>query len=309
MAACEIALLLAEICFVALVASQPQETDLMQLIKHIQAEGIEFKRKLGILEDTIHLQKEHIQKQDRRISFLENIIESQTDKIWLQRPTGKHHSDVYNNNVSKERWIDETEKDIHKKQKTPNPPFSKINEQRHLTDENAEFGQRGPTSSDVAKESITENRITRKSHLPSRTARSTPSPIAFQAYLSHDVSHVVKHQIIVFDSVITTIGGGYHGHHGLFTAPKTGIYIFSASILLQPNYLIEAEIMKNGQAVKGIFVNAHNHDNFVQSSGSAVLQLSVGDEVWIETTEWTAETALRGEGGYTSFMGCLIMEL
>jgi hypothetical protein len=136
----------------------------------------------------------------------------------------------------------------------------------------------------------------------------TTSPVAFQAFLSHDTFHIAKHQVIMFDSVVTNIGGGYHSRHGLFTAPKAGVYIFSSSLLVQPNSGIEGQIMKNGQNIQGVLANSRIHKDYVQGSGTAVVQLGIGDEVWVETTEWTHDAALRMDD-YTSFMGCLIFEL
>ena len=144
------------------------------------------------------------------------------------------------------------------------------------------------------------------------SSRSLPTftPVAFQASISHDVYHTAKHQTIIFDYIATSVGGGYHSSHGLFTAPKSGIYIFSASILLKPSAYLEAFIVKNGNAFKGIYVNGLDHNGFAQGSGTAVVQLSVGDDVWVQTSDWSGtDVTLRDAGGYTSFMGCLIFEM
>ncbi|XP_045177304.2 multimerin-2-like isoform X2 [Mercenaria mercenaria] len=295
MATYAIALLFANIYFATLAASQPLELDLVQIIKHLQDEGMEFKRRLGILEDTIHLQEdtihlqqEHIKKQDKRIQVLENIIKSRTDEISLQDPIRNINSDSEINNDLQEHWTEELEK------------------------ENAESKTWGNTVSEDMMGNKTRNKTKEPymgtTHRVLRSMTGTPSPVAFHASLSGDLHHIAKHQTISFGNIVINIGGGYHTHHGLFTAPKPGIYIFSLSVLVQPHYHIEAQIMKNGQGIQGVFGNAFDNTGFNQASGSAVLQLSIGDEVWVETTEWSPNTELRG-GDYTSFMGCLIMEL
>ena len=51
--------------------------------------------------------------------------------------------------------------------------------------------------------------------------------MAFTAFLDHTVSNVQTDQTIVFNQVILNEGGGYDQRVGIFTCPKTGLYLVS----------------------------------------------------------------------------------
>ena len=134
-------------------------------------------------------------------------------------------------------------------------------------------------------------------------------PIAFQArIMKHiEVAHLGISQKFVFDDVLTNLGNGYHNLHGIFIAPRDGIYIFSASILSYLNAHSEfyASIMKNGTVIARVYGHGDTgrHD---QGSATIVTPLVTGDEVWVELYGPAANDSIWGEG-FTSFMGCFIM--
>ncbi|XP_053381893.1 complement C1q-like protein 4 [Mercenaria mercenaria] len=143
---------------------------------------------------------------------------------------------------------------------------------------------------------------------PSRLVVNAEGPVAFQAHLSGDMSHIGLHQKIMFDYVSLNVGNAYHSSHGLFIAPRPGIYIFSGSLLAHVTKEIEMAFMKNGAFIGGgILANAVNTNGYDQGSETVVAQLKAGDEVWIEN-RWPDDTSIRGSQ-FTCFMGCLIMEL
>jgi hypothetical protein len=131
--------------------------------------------------------------------------------------------------------------------------------------------------------------------------------VAFQAHISGDFTHIGLHQKIPFDSITLNLGNAYHGVHGLFIAPRPGIYIFSGSILAHHSKTIEMSSKKNGIEVGG-GINAATAVNQGYSQGSAtvVTQLKAGDEVWIEIN-YPDDTSIRATV-YTCFMGCIIMD-
>lgn len=53
--------------------------------------------------------------------------------------------------------------------------------------------------------------------------------MAFSALLSDD-SHVDAYEVIKFDTVWVNIGNGYDPDSGVFTAPKSGLYLISNTI-------------------------------------------------------------------------------
>ncbi|XP_052777764.1 uncharacterized protein LOC128215078 [Mya arenaria] len=126
--------------------------------------------------------------------------------------------------------------------------------------------------------------------------------IAFFATLSTDIAHVGIGQDIAFDNVITNTGGAYNNHHGVFTAPVNGIYVFSATLLALGTDNDHLKWIKNGQTLCYLYV----HDAGYDSSGSTiVVQLNTGDDVSIQNID--ADNSLNGHH-YTFISGFLLKE-
>ena len=77
--------------------------------------------------------------------------------------------------------------------------------------------------------------------------------IGFYAILSNDISHLGDGQAIEFDQVITNIGQAYDSRHGHFTAPVSGMYLISASIMSTDKKHVNCYIVKNGSVVGYLF--------------------------------------------------------
>lgn len=143
---------------------------------------------------------------------------------------------------------------------------------------------------------------------PSRFVSNAEGPVAFQAHLTSDITHITLNQKIIFDFVSLNLGNGYHAAHGLFIAPRPGIFIFSASLLAHSSKNVQMVFMKNGSSLGGgILATSDGVIGFDQGSATVVAQLNAGDEVWIENG-WPDDTSLRATQN-TCFMGCLVMEL
>ncbi|XP_053383625.1 complement C1q-like protein 4 [Mercenaria mercenaria] len=132
-------------------------------------------------------------------------------------------------------------------------------------------------------------------------------PVAFHAVRDGgEYPHLGKYQHIVFSTVLLNIGNGYSANHGIFTAPKAGLYIFSASIL--SNYkpatsLFAADIVKGGHVLARVYGHGVNgyHD---QRLATVVTQLRAGEQVWVRLN-CCANDSLWGYR-YTTFSGSLI---
>lgn len=131
--------------------------------------------------------------------------------------------------------------------------------------------------------------------------------VAFHATLAggHAIRHLHINQTIIFDNVMLNLGGAYRSQHGLFVANTPGIYIFSVSIMALSGGIDSTMvfIMKNGQEVAAAIADGRGspHD---QGSTTVVLQLLVGDEVWVSVQRHD-DTAIWTDS-LDSFMGCLV---
>ena len=134
------------------------------------------------------------------------------------------------------------------------------------------------------------------------------TPVAFTAFLSKDVTGLGQGQSIVFDNVITNVGGGYHKSHGNFIAPTDGVYVFTLTAMVKSGQVQYLNIVKEGVNVVEMYVSSPSiHRQYHSATGVIVLALSRGDEVWVRTpnASWHGTGSLHG-GFYTSFSGWLL---
>ena len=112
---------------------------------------------------------------------------------------------------------------------------------------------------------------------------------------------------IVFDRIISNIGGAYHSTTGIFTAPASGIYAFNMALMVSPGDREYLDIVKDGHGVMGIYSKASGAPHYVSSSRTVTLALNKGNEVWIRTSTSPGHGTGQIHGnGYTTFSGWLI---
>ncbi|XP_060580973.1 uncharacterized protein LOC132737659 [Ruditapes philippinarum] len=146
-----------------------------------------------------------------------------------------------------------------------------------------------------------------KKHLKSskeRLVANIEGPVAFHAVSDRgEINHLGTDENIKFETILLNAGGGYHTQHGLFIAPKAGIYLFFTSVL-SAGSMIYAEIAKNGASLAKAYGRGQSKTIDTQGSVSVATQMDVGDEVWVKHT-FPADGNLWGER-FTSFTGVLI---
>ncbi|XP_060081244.1 uncharacterized protein LOC132560598 [Ylistrum balloti] len=126
--------------------------------------------------------------------------------------------------------------------------------------------------------------------------------IGFTASLS-TVTALGNGQIIVFDTIISNDGNGYDSRYGHFTAPITGLYAFSVTVMCYGSESeLHVNILKDGQNIGVAFANGNHYDN---GSKFVVVQLQAGQVVWVEHANEPSGYKIHGQG-YSSFSGFLI---
>lgn len=130
--------------------------------------------------------------------------------------------------------------------------------------------------------------------------------VAFYAYISSTVPASTPHHILVFDKVITDVGNAYHPHMGTFIAPKTGLYVFTWTIRCNQNNYHSAELLADNNIVNVIYLYPGNAiDGTV--TGTAVVRVNQGDDVFIRTGRDSNGNILSDENGRSSFAGWILM--
>ncbi|WP_334146227.1 tail fiber domain-containing protein [Hyphomicrobium sp.] len=101
-----------------------------------------------------------------------------------------------------------------------------------------------------------------------------------------------------FPTVVSNEGGAYNNTTGVFTAPKTGVYFFNASVLPTGASTINLYLRKNGASLQSSY--AHTGE-FEQLQVSSIAHMSAGD---------TVDVVVSGAGLHTnswdSFYGSII---
>lgn len=107
-----------------------------------------------------------------------------------------------------------------------------------------------------------------------------------------------------FDHVVINDGSGYDPILGVFTAPVSGLYLFSCQYYTQSgSQKPQVDIRVNGNMIARMS-GAATADAYSDMTSSTA-RLSQGDRVWMEGTSTTGEGNFWGPG-HTFFFGALL---
>ncbi|XP_062607920.1 complement C1q-like protein 4 [Saccostrea cucullata] len=140
------------------------------------------------------------------------------------------------------------------------------------------------------------------------------SNVAFVAELSHRITDPPNGFHIIFDKVKLDIGGNYKATHGIFLAPYPGIYHFAVEITSPPQssqHTLHVRIMKKNQPVALTFSDG-NTEQWLRRTGSIILQLDTGDDVWCRTESVSGTNTIAGADigdTYSTFSGFIVHPL
>ncbi|KAL4229010.1 hypothetical protein ACF0H5_012048 [Mactra antiquata] len=158
------------------------------------------------------------------------------------------------------------------------------------------------------RSNILEKSIQQQSR--NRRQVDTAVPPAFTAYLSHYYNAMSIGDTIVFDKTLTNVGGYYNLTTGRFTAPLSGLYIFS--FIIETKHAVDTAVrlvVDGNNALDAVVEPRHNEQN-LQGGNVGILTLSEGQQVWIQIYNTGGQTL---EGGniyrFTTFTGALLSEM
>ncbi|VDH97313.1 Hypothetical predicted protein [Mytilus galloprovincialis] len=110
-----------------------------------------------------------------------------------------------------------------------------------------------------------------------------PSSVAFYVQLSTSEQNIGKHHPIVFDHVILNVGTGYNKHSGTFTAPTSGIYVFTFTLFPSRGGSMAVNIFKNSEVIAQSYTQMRT-DTFSATTPIAVIDMNVGDIVFVRSS-------------------------
>lgn len=140
-----------------------------------------------------------------------------------------------------------------------------------------------------------------------RIARAADTLIAFYAYSSHTFTRPSDHFVLIFDTVITNTGNGYHHHSGIFIVPRTGYYVFTWSFRIQNDAHISTELMVNNSPRSSVYFDSRDEVGG-NTAGTIIVHLDFDDEVFVRITgdNYNLGNILSDYIGRTYFGGWLL---
>ncbi|KAH3708002.1 cerebellin-4-like [Dreissena polymorpha] len=134
--------------------------------------------------------------------------------------------------------------------------------------------------------------------------------VAFYAVIGTAAEHMGQGQTVVFDRVLTNIDstnslGGYSATTGVFTAPLSGVYVFSCTIMAVDAHSTHVTLQKNNDPLSMIFVNGVNGHVWDAASSTVTVALTKGDTVYvkhIDNDHSLAGVYIAGQSTFTGFL-------
>ncbi|XP_048765835.2 multimerin-2-like [Ostrea edulis] len=125
--------------------------------------------------------------------------------------------------------------------------------------------------------------------------------VAFNAKVSSAQS-VSGGSRVMFRSVDLNIGGGYNAAKGVFTAPKSGVYVFEWTIMTQESKPAYTALNVNGKRNASNHCHNNSHGICMLCTKMSIVRMKAGQRAWIYS--WTQTAYLYG--GHCSFAGFML---
>lgn len=100
--------------------------------------------------------------------------------------------------------------------------------------------------------------------------------------------------------VTTNEGNAFHGPTGLFTCPRSGLYLFVWNVAVDTGFSTQIKFIVNGKTRRWSLAGSSQH--FTNGANHDIVRLQVGDRVWI------ADDYTNGQihPHHTTFSGVMI---
>lgn len=127
------------------------------------------------------------------------------------------------------------------------------------------------------------------------------SPLTAKKKKSQQLTSIDK--IAKFENVWANIGNGYELSTGIFTAPKQGIYHFSAVFLSGNNQALFLELLHIDEPTSGSYLEG---DGFKTGTFDILFNLQKGDRVYVSTGNSKSYAVYSDGDNLSTFAGHII---
>ena len=133
--------------------------------------------------------------------------------------------------------------------------------------------------------------------------------VAFSAYIgnAHIRNHLVAGHTLKCDQVIFNDGNHYNAFTGIFTVPRTAVYLltYSVATAFQNKYLWVKLVVDNRMIVLS-GTDAQYNDHTENGGNTAILRLNQGQSVWLEVAKCANNAEVWMVDHTTTFSGVLL---
>ncbi|KAL3852116.1 hypothetical protein ACJMK2_015799 [Sinanodonta woodiana] len=131
---------------------------------------------------------------------------------------------------------------------------------------------------------------------------ATHGPVVFTVSLTSTIANLGVNQEVLFDTILTNVGNGYDVRHGTFSAPVTGTYEFTLSVLITGVNTAGLELVKNGEVIARAKVGEDKYSQYNMAMNVAAIEMVAGEEVWVRHLPGSDSNVIIGSG-YALFSG------
>ena len=245
-----------------------------------------------------------INTQDKLISELENTAQKQNEKIAdLQFVIKEHGRETVDNHSGR---IETLETELNSLKLFDNENIENDTDLTNVTGTYDISSKNTPDAHFINKgHNSVRPTIARKSRILASTN------IAFSAYLDHDLDLLTTGHLVKCNQALLKVGNAYNTITGLFTVPKTRVYLLTFTINTHSDRISEIRtyvklVSNNKNIIDAVFIlKATGRDQM--GGNTAIVQLSAGESVWLEVFG-TTNGQLQSDGNYryVSFSGVLL---
>lgn len=136
--------------------------------------------------------------------------------------------------------------------------------------------------SNIANSSPVTNIRSYRHYTKVRSSARAAREVAFSAYLSQKL-HITSGHMVKCDQVLTNVGKGYNQNTGIFSVPTTGFYLLLFNVATcQGQSHINVNLLVDNRLIVSASADPGPTDHVDQGGNSAIVQLTVGESVWLE---------------------------
>lgn len=106
------------------------------------------------------------------------------------------------------------------------------------------------------------------------------SPVLFKA-TSVQSDRNLQGEIIKFYNIVTNDGLGYDKNSGIFTAPVSGVYLFTVQICPEIGAHLQVHIVANGVVIGKLHFKNSSDNRDVCVSANGIHKVLEGEKAWI----------------------------